>query len=464
VRATVLTMVLVLTLTISLAGAQQVNLKDTIVFEMLETGVIVHYPDGTVDGFDKPTGYSLNYRLGKFILSIQRHKAGTDIPIATLYFQGKKAPLKAGDKVHVPIYLALGSSREAERLSKVMASGAYEVFLAIKPEASITNAPLEPMYGWVAASEPLKGEIVIVPKQAAPSQAPSQTLSISQPAPAGAPLAVSGAQPSYPANSSTRVSPFNVKPFTAAFKTVLNPYGRTPKEVFSRQVAYPRRVEEGLDWLLNVSKLAERNPQAVGVPDVPPPPHPVQPERLYTWIVKGFSTPNNPAYFPSDYSWLTRMSPSAFTDALRGNFKVQVIYDVLSTRPFVIYWYGGPFYRTEIPMFGMVGLINALEIGDWGTLRFWYQQMRHADFFNDIIAMRVWERAWALRHLYGITEPDFFWDLVAMDALLERFLVPLIAPWWLDVAWIPPSVRTLGGRIPDVLRRPPVTTVVVKKQ
>jgi len=466
VRATLVA--LVLTLTISLAGAQQVNLKDTIVFEMLETGVIVHYPDGTVDGFDIPTGYSLNYRLGKFILSIQRHKAGTDNPIATLYFQGKKAPLKAGDKVHVPVYLALGSSEEAERLSKLMASGDYEVFLALKPQASITNAPLEPMYNWVVASEPVGGEIVIVPKQPASTQPIPQShpnvQTIYQPSSAGALSVVGGAQNSSLLNPTTFSFPFNVKPFTAAFKTVLNPYGRTPKEIFSRVVAYPSRVEEGLEWLLKVSKLAEKNPQAVGVPDVPPPPHPIQPERLYTWIVKGFSTPNNPAYFPSDYWWLTNMSPSAFTDALRGNFKVQVIYDVLSSQPFVKWWYGGPFYRIEIPMFGMVGLVNALEVADWGTLEYWYYQMRFADFFNDIIAMRLWERMWALRHLYGITEPDLFWRLVAMDAILERFLVPLIAPWWVDVAWIPPSVRTLGGRIPDVLRRPPTTTVVVKKQ
>jgi len=462
VRATLLT--LALAVTISAAGAQQVNLKDTIVFEILETGVIVHYPDGSVDGFDIPVGYSLNYRLGKFMVSIQRHKSGADIPIATLYFQGRKASLKAGDKVHIPIYLALGSSEEAERLSKVMASGDYEVFLALKPQASITNAPLEPMYNWVVASEPVGGEIVIVPKQPAPSQATPQSLSNPQTIPAGASLAASGAQPSYLVNSPTRVSPFNVKPFTAAFKTALNPHGRTLKEVFSQQVAYPAKVEEGLEWLLNVSKLAERNPQAVGVPDVPPPPHPVQPERLYTWIVKGFSTPHNPAYLPSDYNWLTKFSPSAFTDALRGNFKVQVIYDVLSSQPFVKYWYGGPFYRTEIPMFGMVGLINALEVADWGTLRFWYQHMRHADFYNDIIAMRLWERMWALRHLYGITEPDFFWKLVTMDAILERFLVPLFAPSWMDLAFWPPSVRTFGGRIPDVLRRPPVTTVVVKKQ
>jgi len=78
VRATLLT--LALAVTISLAGAQQVNLKDTIVFEMLETGVIAHYPDGSIDGFDIPVGYSLNYKLGKFMLSIQRHKSGTDTP------------------------------------------------------------------------------------------------------------------------------------------------------------------------------------------------------------------------------------------------------------------------------------------------------------------------------------------------------------------------------------------------
>jgi len=466
VRATLVA--LTLTLTISLAGAQQVNLKDTIVFEMLETGVIVRYPDGSIDGFDIPIGYSLNYRLGKFMLSIQRHKSGTDIPIATLYFQGKKAPLKAGDKVHVPIYLALGSSEEAERLSKLVASGAYEVFLALKPEASITNAPLEPMYGWVAASEPLRGEIVIIPKQSAPTQAASQafygTQTTYQPFSAGALSVVGGAQTSSLINP-TNFSPlFNVKPFTAAFKTVLNPRGRTPKEVFSQQVAYPPEIEEGLEWLLNVAKLTEKNLDVVGVPDVPPPPHPIQPERLYTWIVKGFSTPNNPAYFPSDYNWLTKMSPSAFTDALRGNFKVQVIYDVLSSRPYVKWWYGGPFYRVEIPMYGMVGLLTALEVADWGTLSFWYQHMRHADFFNDIIAMRLWERMWALRHLYGITEPDLFWKLVAMDAAVERFLVPLIAPYWMDVAFWPPSVRTFGGRVPDILRQPPTTTIVVKKQ
>jgi len=79
VSATLLT--LALALTISLAVAQQVNLKDTIVFEMLETGVIVHYPDGSIDGFDVPVGYSLNYRLGKFMLSIQRHKSDTDTPL-----------------------------------------------------------------------------------------------------------------------------------------------------------------------------------------------------------------------------------------------------------------------------------------------------------------------------------------------------------------------------------------------
>jgi len=363
VRATLLT--LALAITISAAAAQQVNLNDTIVFEMLETGVIVHYPDGSVDGFDIPVGYSLNYRLGKFMLSIQRHKSGTDIPIATIYFQGKKAPLKAGDKIHIPIYLALDSSDGTKRLAELMASSGFKVFLALKPQASITNVPLEPLYGWVVASEPVNGEVVIVTKQPSfPQTAPqhlSNTQTTYQPSPAGALSVVSGAQTSSLTNPNSFSPLFRVKPFVAAFKTALNPFGRTPKEVFSRAVAYPREVEEGLDWILKIAKLADRNPEAVGLPFVPPPPHPIQPERLYDWIVKGFSTPNNPAYFPSDWWWLTKMSPSAFTDALRGNYRVQIIYDVLSSPPFVKWWYGGPFFRVEIPMRGLLasGLLDA---------------------------------------------------------------------------------------------------------
>jgi len=83
---------------------------------------------------------------------------------------------------------------------------------------------------------------------------------------------------------------------------------------------------------------------------------------------------------------------------------------------------------------------------------------------NDIIAMRLWEKMWGLRHLYD-TDPSLFWKLVAMEAVWERFAAPLFAFWWWDIAFLTPSVRTLGGRIPDILRRvQPVTIWVVKKQ